>query len=116
MIDLIEEKIKRTDYWDSRVKKLECNYFGDEVKMIFGDENNDIEFLFKGCYEVKMNHNIEYDKLCPSEELTFPQIPYFIQNIDVCQLVLHNKIYFEFQINIFPLNLYVLCKDFIINA
>ena len=35
MIQEIEKKIKDSYYWDARVKSLECNYFGDEVKIIF---------------------------------------------------------------------------------
>ena len=38
MIQEIEKKIKDSYYWDARVKSLECNYFGDEVKIVFEDE------------------------------------------------------------------------------
>ena len=35
MIQELLKKIEDSYYWDARVKSLDCNYFGDEVKVVF---------------------------------------------------------------------------------
>ena len=62
MIQEIEKKIKDSYYWDARVKSLECNYFGDEVKIVFEDEKKDITYFFSKCYKVLIEHDVEYIK------------------------------------------------------
>lgn len=37
MIQEVLKKIENSYYWDARVKSLDCNYFGDEVKLVFED-------------------------------------------------------------------------------
>ena len=36
------KKIEDSYYWDARVKALDCNYFGDEVKVVFEDDEKDV--------------------------------------------------------------------------
>ena len=63
-----------------------CNYFGDEVKLVFEDVEKDITYHFSGCYKVKIEHEIEYHKNIASKELTRCQIPYFMQDVEVKEL------------------------------
>lgn len=35
MIEKLRKQIEDSYYWDARVKEVECNYFGDEVKLVF---------------------------------------------------------------------------------
>lgn len=34
MIEALKKQIEDSSYWDARVKALDCNYFGDEVKLV----------------------------------------------------------------------------------
>ena len=44
MIQEVLKKIENSYYWDARVKSLDCNYFGDEVKLVFEDVEKDITY------------------------------------------------------------------------
>ena len=80
MIEALKKQIEDSSYWDARVKALECNYFGDEVKLVYEDNDREIIYQFEGCYKIKIEHPMEYPKDIPSKELRGTQIPYFMQN------------------------------------
>ena len=44
MIQELLKKIEDSYYWDARVKALDCNYFGDKVKVVFEDDEKDITY------------------------------------------------------------------------
>lgn len=112
MIEKLRKQIEDSYYWDARVKVLNCNYFGDEVKLVFEDNDGDITYLFEKCYKVHIEHFFEYSKVVPSRELSFAQIPYFMQNVEVNTILLENKRYLEFEINMYPIDLYIVCMKF----
>lgn len=41
-----------------------------------------ISHIFSECYKVKIEHAVELQKDRPSKELTRPQIPYFMQDVE----------------------------------
>ena len=110
LTDLVK-KIEDSDYWDARVMKLECNYFCDEVELVFEDIEKDISYCFTGCYQVKAEHVTVYEKKFPYKELSYAQIPYFMQAVDVNEVSRDGQVFKEFVINMFPMNLYILCLD-----
>ncbi len=112
MIDELIKQIEDSYYWDARVKALDCNYFGDEVKLIFEDEKKDIVFYFTGCYQVKIDHVYEYPKEIPSKELKITQIPYFMQDVEVNEIIVKDNMYYGFEINIYPIQVHIVCKNF----
>ena len=112
MIQEIEKKIKDSYYWDARVKYLECNYFGDEVKIVFEDEKKDITYFFSKCYKVLIEHDVEYIKEISPKHLTFAQIPYFMQNVEVKKVDMYQEEGMEFKINMYPIELLIVCKSF----
>lgn len=112
MIEELKEKIKNSYYWDARVKSLECNYFGDEVKLVYEDDNKDIIYHFEECYNVKIKHALECLKDKPSKELTTTQIPYFMQDVELTEIVFDGKKYMEFNINMHPIELKIVCNKF----
>ena len=112
MIQELLKKIEDIYYWDARVKSLDCNYFGDEVKLVFEDDEKDITYHFKESYNVKIEQAIECPKDKASKELTFSQIPYFMQDVELKEIELGQKKYMEFKINMHPIELLVVCKKF----
>lgn len=112
MIKKIMEQIENSRYWDQRVREVECNYFGDEVKLIFGQENQKVLYHFEKCYRIRIEHDDEYEKKIPSKTLSIPQIPYFMQDVKLREIILHKNKYLEFTINMYPIELYVVCKKF----
>lgn len=112
MIKKILKKIEDSYYWDARVKQLDCNYFGDEVKIIFENDNNDTIYHFSECYKVEIEHAIEYPKDTASKNLTFAQIPYFLQSVELKELELCQEKYMQFSIDMYPIKLLIVCKKF----
>lgn len=112
MIQEIVKRIKDSYYWDARVKLLECNYFGDEVKIIFEDDKKDITYFFSECYKVLVEHDMEYPKGKAPKELSLAQIPYFLQDIEVKKVDMQGEEGMEFKINMYPINLLIVCKGF----
>ena len=112
MIEKLRKQIEDSSYWDARVKALDCNYFGDEVKLVFEDSDRDITYLFEECYKISIEHPYKYPKDVPSKELDVPQIPYFMQDVEVNAILSGDKKYLEFKINMYPIEMYIVCKKF----
>lgn len=112
MIQQLIKEIENSYYWDARVKSLDCNYFGDEVKLVFEDDKKDITYHFEECYKVKIEHAVECTKDRASKELTCAQIPYFMQDVELRETEIGKKIYMEFKINLHPIELSIVCNKF----
>ena len=106
--------IDNTDYWDSRVDILECNYFSDEVKLIFKNTNYVVTYSFKECYKVLFEHIKSYKKNIPVRDMSYAQIPYFLSEVTVDETSEQENILLTCKINMFPLNVEIWCKDIII--
>ena len=114
MIAEIKNKIEESYYWDARVKKLDCNYFGDEVQLVFEDDEKDITYHFEACYEVIIKHLTDYTKDLSSKELKREQIPYFMQDVNVEEVEMDDKQFLSFVINIHPIEIDIKCLKFTI--
>lgn len=112
MIEMLRKQIEDSNYWDARVKALDCNYFCDEVKLVFEGDGDDVAFHFEECYEIRVDHPLEYSKDIPYRELTTAQIPYFMQDVELNEMTVDKKTYLKFQINLYPITLYVVCARF----
>lgn len=112
MLDDIKRKINDSYYWDARVRALDCNYFGDEVKLEFEDGEKYITYYFEECYKVMIQHVVEYPKDRATRELKVSQIPYFMQNVELEVINNQEKILMEFKINMYPIELSIICNKF----
>ena len=115
MLKELLKKINESEYWDACVYSLDCNYFGDEVKLVFENGNREegtTTYFFEECYTIKMKHFVDYDKDKPYKELSKAQIPYYMQNVEVKEIINDEKQLLEFTINMFPMNLHIVCKKF----
>ena len=115
MLDEIKKEIEDSYYWDAWVKALDCKYWGDEVTLVFDDDDADITYHFTECYRVEIAHDPQYPKDIPSKNLTLPQVPYFLQDVEVEEIEMDKTKYLRFRINMFPINLLVMCKKFSIS-
>ncbi|TCW44488.1 hypothetical protein EC917_13537 [Bacillus thuringiensis] len=82
-VQKIQEKIDKLNYWDAWVTKLECNYIGDEVIMIFKDRDKDVTLQFSGCYKIDFKHSMGFEKEKPIKTYTYEQLPYFLHDIEI---------------------------------
>lgn len=100
------------DYLGRTLEHVILGEFGDEVKVVFEDDEKDITYHFSECYKVKIEHAVECPKDRVSKELTFSQIPYFMQDVELKEIELCQKKYMEFKINMYPIELLIVCKKF----
>ena len=107
----LQELADSLNYLDERVKRLDCNYFADEVTLTYGDNGRSVIYNFTGCYKVVFEHVKQYDKPVPSKDLSIPQIPYFLQDVEISSLFEDNIEFYVCKINLFPLNMEIWCKQ-----
>lgn len=111
-IENIQSKIKELYYWDARVVHLSTEYFGDEVTLVYDEEDgNYVVYKFLECYKSDFNHIIDYPKYIPYKELTRLLIPFSMQDVDVTIDIKDGKELYIFKINAHPLYLEIWCKD-----
>ena len=107
----IQELVNSFHYWDARVTHLNCNYFADEIELIYTNEDVDILYRFTGCYKSLFDHAKAYDKIRPVKEMSISQIPYFLQDVKIGQIEEGDIVFYTCKINMFPLELEIWCKD-----
>ncbi len=112
-VQQIREKIEALHYWDSRVVKLSCDHFTDEVLLKYDDsepeEKAEVIYNFTGCYKVEAVHSASYQKDKPYKELTYGQIPYFIQDIEIQEIEVESLGMYSFKIDMYPMQLEIWC-------
>ncbi|MDF9825349.1 hypothetical protein M2475_001804 [Breznakia sp. PF5-3] len=107
----IQNSIDRLNYYDARAQKLESSYFGDETTLTFEGIDKDNILKFVGCYKVLFDHVKNYDKFRPVKEMIIPQIPYFLQKIEVEDVEIDGKQFLKCNINMFPLYIELICEN-----
>lgn len=110
----IQKLIDNTDYWDARVETLECNYFSDEIILSFKDSDCLVTYKFTECYRVVFDHIKSYEKGRSVKDMSYSQIPYFLQAITIGEICEQENTFLECKIEMFPLNVEICCKDIIV--
>ena len=111
-VEKIQSLINEYDYWDSRVKSLECKYFGDEIELVYDDSTGrNVTYHFIGCYKSFFDHVKDYDKFVPVKNMSNAQIPYFLQDVSISEIEEEEVELYICKINMFPLYLEIWCKD-----
>lgn len=105
----IQEQLEKLHYWDARVLSLDAQYFGDEVTIVFEDSDRNIKISFTGCFKITVSTNPE-DRRNPIRELTISQIPYFIQDIEVEDILANGYDLLSCKILMPPMNIELNCN------
>jgi len=110
--EVIQKQIDDFYYWDARVLNLSCNYFGDEVILVYEDkEEGDVQYLFTECYNVLFQHNLNEKKISPVNLLKANQMPYFLQDVEIKIISHNNNNLYKCSIDIAYMTLEILCKN-----
>ena len=84
MNNKIQKKIEETDYWDCEIFDLKISYFGDEIELIFyNDEESSWKIYFLSCYKVLYETDANRRKIFSVKDMKRPQLGYWIQDISV---------------------------------
>lgn len=107
----IQNVINELNYSDAKVLNVSCNYFADEVIIIYEDlDAGNVSYNFVGCYEVSFKHCINLDKFIPIKEMKYSQLPYFIQNVDITDIIKEKERFFKCNITMIPLQIEIICR------
>lgn len=111
-IEDLQSKIEKLYYWDAKIVHLSVEYFGDEVTLIYDEEDgNYVIYKFLGCYKTDFNHLIDYPKDMPYRNFMRSQIPFSMQNVDIKLDIKNERELYVFNINAHPLYLEIWCSD-----
>ncbi|PES77246.1 hypothetical protein CN505_03270 [Bacillus cereus] len=110
-VQRIQEKIDKLYYWDAWVTKLVCDYFGDEVILIFKDGDDDVTLQFSGCYKIDFKHSMGYVKEKSIKTFTHEQLPYFLHDIEIGEIEKEGLKLYTCKIIMPPMELEIWCKD-----
>jgi len=105
----IQNKINEINYWDARVLKFEFSYFGDEIFIVFEDTDFNVKLQFNGCSKFSFVTSAD-DRVKPIRDLTRSQIPYFLQDIEVTDVVIGEQNLINCRILMPPLKTEILCS------
>lgn len=106
----ILNEIEALHYWDARVLKFDSSFFGDEITLVFEDTEFNVKLSFMGCSKFSFVTSTD-DRTKPIRELGRPQIPYFLQDIEVTDVQSEGQSLFNCKILMPPLNTEILCKS-----
>ncbi|WP_410769151.1 hypothetical protein [Fontibacillus sp. BL9] len=98
---------------DARVIKFDSSFFGDEITLVFEDTEFNVKLSFMGCSNFPFVTSAE-DRIKPLRDLARPQIPYFLQDIEVTDVQSEGHSLLNCKILMPPLNAEILCNSIII--
>jgi len=107
----VQEQIDALHYWDARVLRLSCEYFADEVVLVYESSDGNVTYKFNGCYKIVFDHALGYEKEKPTRELTYSQLPYFLQDVEVGEIVSNGMKLYACSIVMPPLSIEIWCKE-----
>ncbi|PEK06725.1 hypothetical protein [Bacillus toyonensis] len=110
-VQRIQEEIDKLSYWDAWVTKLVCDYFGDEVILIFKDGDDDVSLQFSGCYKIDFKHSMGYVKEKSIKTFTHEQLPYFLHDIEIGEIEKEGLKLYTGKIIMPPMDLEIWCRD-----
>lgn len=106
----ILNEIEAMHYWDARVLKFDSSFLGDEITLVFEDTEFNVKLSFMGCSNFSFVTSPD-DRTKPLRELARPQIPYFLQDIEVVDVQSEGRSLLNCKILMPPLNAEILCNS-----
>ncbi|WP_322905766.1 hypothetical protein [Paenibacillus campi] len=103
-------EIEALHYWDARVLKFDSSFFGDEITLVFEDTEFNVKLCFIGCSSFSFFTSAD-DRVKPLRNLTRPQIPYFLQDIEITDVQSENHNLLKCKILMPPLNVQIVCTS-----
>lgn len=105
----IQQQLESYNYMDAKVTKIDSKYFGDEVTVVFQNENKEIEMQFLGCSKISFSTTVE-DREKPLKFVEDKDLNYNIKKIEVTDCIQDKTILLNCTVDVFPLNLEICCN------
>lgn len=111
MIEMLQEKINQTEYWDLKILDLNANYFGDEVNIfVYNDDDTSWKISFLSCFRVAYETDSTWRTITHVREMKNPQLGYYGQDITLSKSKDFEGFY-DVTIDLTILTAKIICKD-----
>ncbi|MHC5252739.1 hypothetical protein ACYRFS_09230 [Listeria kieliensis] len=110
-MEKIQKAIEDTEYWDARVLDITSSYFGDEIQVVFEDEETDVYVLkFIHCYKVSYENSFALDSNIEVCDMNKGQLGYFMQDVSVAKYDKDDK-FIKFFLDLSIMTMEIVCKS-----
>ena len=118
ILQQFQEEIERLGIVDARVVEITNTFYGDELLLRLSVVPGKplISLSFSGCYSINMQHCWSYPKPCSWEDYSSSRSPYFVHGIRPSCVDKAGVTYYHLILDIFPLEVTVVCKDLAIKS
>lgn len=111
MIEIMQEKINQTEYWDVEILDFQANYFGDEVNiLIYNDADTSWKISFLSCYRVTYETDATWRTIAYVRDMKKPQLGYYGQDITLSESKDFEGFY-DVSIDLTILTAKIICKE-----
>lgn len=111
MIEALQTKIDKTEYWDLEILDFNISFFGDEVNIfVYNDDETSWKISFLSCFKVAYETDATWRSITNVREMKRPQLGYFGQDITLSE----NKEYkgfYDVSIDLSIMTAKITCKD-----
>lgn len=110
-INAIQQKIDSTEYYDAEVLDFEIKYFGDEVRMVYEDDDETSWVVrFLTCLKVQYETDADWRRLPYVKEMARTQLAHFLQKMSI-ELSDEHPEYMEIKIDTTLLLVEIICRE-----
>lgn len=111
MIEIMQEKINQTEYWDVEILDFQANFFGDEVNiLIYNDADTSWKISFLSCYRVTYETDATWRTIAYVRDMKKPQLGYYGQDITLSESKDFEGFY-DVSIDLTILTAKIICKE-----
>lgn len=111
MIEILQERINQTEYWDLDILDFQINFFGDEVNiLVYNDEKTSWKISFLSCYKVTYETDATWRTIAHVRDMKKTQLGYYGQDITLGESKEFEGFY-DVSIDLTILTATVICKD-----
>ncbi len=110
-IELLQNEIDNTEYWDMSILDIQTQYFGDEVYIfIENDEKTYWKISFFSCYKVSYETDSNWRTIDNVQEMRGGQLGYDGQDISLKKYE-ENENFTECSLDLSIMTMNIVCKD-----
>ncbi len=111
MLEDIQQKIDRTEYWDVEILDFQTNFFGDEIDiLIYNDSETSWKISFLSCYKVAYETDATWRTIEHVRDMRSGQLGYYGQNITLSESKDFSGFY-DVSIDLTILTGKIICKE-----
>lgn len=111
MIEIMQEKIDQTEYWDVEILDFQTNFFGDEVNiLIYNDADTSWKISFLSCSRVTYETDATWRTIAHVRDMKKPQLGYYGQDITLNKSKDFEGFY-DVSIDLTILTAKIICKE-----